>query len=251
MSGLSIQQVSLDKRLTGISLQVQPAELLHLIGPNGAGKSSLLQVLAGLLPVSSGQIRYAGRNWADFSLAELANFRTLQEQSEYPAFAVKVREALQFFIPDLATIPEPLDNALEIAPFLDKSMQQLSGGELRRVQISRALLQVWPAILAGEGLILLDEPLQGLDLRHQSLLMQLLADIADKGNKVVISNHDLNLCYRYADKVGLLKSGQLQEFGQTSAVMQPEALSNAFGCLIAIHTTLEGKKIFQTVEKDR
>src|SRR5690606_34501352 len=115
-----------------------------------------------------------------------------------------VNESLYFFIPNLFEIPEQLESALEIGPFLNKSMQQLSGGELRRVQIARALLQIWPAIERGHALVLLDEPLQGLDLRHQSLLMQLLTDIAAKGNSLIISNHDLNLCYRYADKVALL-----------------------------------------------
>ncbi|WP_438863071.1 ATP-binding cassette domain-containing protein [Neptunicella sp.] len=251
MSLLTIESVCLSNRLNQINVSARAGEFIHLLGPNGAGKSSLLHVIAGLIPLSSGKISYANRSLEEYSLAELAGFRTLQEQSQYSVFAVSVAEALHFFIQELDAIPANLENALEITPFLTKSMQQLSGGELRRVQIARALLQIWPAIQAGEGLVLLDEPLQGLDLRHQALLMRLLTDIAKWGNIVIISNHDLDCCYRYADKVCLLKDGVLQGYDQTAVVMQPETLSQAFDCLIAIHTTLEGKKIFQTVEKGR
>lgn len=237
--------LTLDKRLLQVSGHAIGGQFVHVLGANGAGKSTLLAALSGLLVAKSGDITLQGQPLQDYSLHQLAQIRCLQEQQQNSVFAISVQESLAFFAPK-SDFPAPLEQALEIAQFLSRSLMELSGGESRRVQIARALWQIWPAIKDGRGVILLDEPTQGLDFRHQHLLLQMLTGLASLGNVIIISHHDLNLCQQYAHQVWLMRSGAMVCQGAPGTIMTIKQLSAVFGCEVRNFVDSQGNKLWQT-----
>ncbi|MCC2616073.1 ATP-binding cassette domain-containing protein [Aestuariibacter halophilus] len=244
MNGLQLQEAAVASRLAPLSMTWQAGQMVHVIGPNGAGKSTLLHSMAGLLPLSHGRVLWNGTDVDGYALSELARQRALLLQQPPSVFALTAADALQFF--SSHTLPEALLDATEIGPFLARPLNQLSGGEARRVHVCRVLLSIWPALMAGEGLVLLDEPTLGLDFRHQHLLFHLLQWLAGKGNLVVVSHHDLSLCEAYADKVLVLRDGQVLASGEPHDVMSAKTLSRAFDCDVIAHEGVCAHRLFQT-----
>lgn len=242
---LHFSAVTLGKRLLQVSGSAQAGQFIHILGANGAGKSTLLGVLSGLLVPDKGTITLGERKLTDYPLPLLAQIRCLQEQQQNSVFAISVRESLTFFSPQ-NEFPAQLERALEIAPFMSRSLAELSGGESRRVQIARALWQIWPAIEKGQGLILLDEPIQGLDFRHQHLLLQMLSGLATLGNVIIMSHHDLNLCQQYAQQVWLMRDGVMVSQGTPEATLATVKLSTVFGCEVRCFFDDCGNKLLQT-----
>lgn len=242
---LQFSAVTLGKRLLQVSGSAQAGQFIHILGANGAGKSTLLGVLSGLLASDSGDINLGGRKLNSYPLPMLAQIRCLQEQQQNSVFAISVRESLAFFAPR-GEFPLQLERALEIEHFMQRSLAELSGGESRRVQIARALWQIWPAIKKGQGLILLDEPTQGLDFRHQHLLLQTLTELASLGNVIIMSHHDLNLCQQYAQQVWLMRGGAMVSQGNPETTLATSQLSAVFGCQVRCFIDEAGNKLLQT-----
>jgi vitamin B12 transport system ATP-binding protein len=242
---LKFEQLFLAGRLNGVSGQVLSGEFVHVLGTNGAGKSSLLCALAGLLQPEHGQIWVKQKEIQDYSLPQLARLRCLQEQQQNSAFALTVAEILYFFS-EQRECPNDLEVALEIRHLLNKPLNRLSGGEAGRVHIARALLQVWSSISQGRAIILLDEPNQGLDFKHQHLLFGLLRRLSKIGNAVIVNHHDLNLCQQYADKIWLMQSGQIVKNIGSLEHISNQDLATIFSCGIQFAIDATGNKIFQT-----
>ncbi|MEW7866977.1 ATP-binding cassette domain-containing protein [Aeromonas diversa] len=206
---LQLERLTLAGRLDGLSLSLAHPEAVALVGPNGSGKSSLLGAMAGLLAPSAGRISLDERPLAEYDWPSLAKRRALLTQRVQPGLAMPVFELLT-----LGVAPERVEagldtlmQTLELVPLLGRDVTTLSGGELQRVVIARTLLQVWPTESAG--LLLLDEPLAGLDLHHQHALLGLLRHLVGQGVVVVLSIHDLNLALHWADRLLCLEQGQL------------------------------------------
>lgn len=242
---IKLEQVSLEGRLEDLCLTANKGEFIHLLGANGAGKSSLLAVIAGLIDADEGEVYLREKLLSELNISALANYRTLQEQDQQTVFPVTTSEALSFFSSH-DTLPDMLESALEINQFSLRPLSQLSGGELRRVQIARSLLQIWQAVEEGEGIILLDEPIQGLDIRHQHLLCKLMTTLAGLGNTIVLSHHDLNLCQQYASKVWLMVNNQLLAQGPPVEILQDLTIKQAFDCAVRRHEDGNGHILFQT-----
>lgn len=232
-------------RLNNLSGLINPGQQLHVLGANGAGKSTLLHALAGGLDLTSGQIQLLGQALPDWSLSELAGVRGFLQQQQTSPFGLTVKESLAFFGASVA-LPERIEQALEINTFLDKSLNRLSGGEQRRVHLARVLMQIWPAIKDGQALLLLDEPDQGLDFRHQHSLFRLLAEIGASGNLVICTHHNLNLAQAYANEIWLLKHGEVLRQGSASSVMQSELLEECFDCKVLRALDSDGNVVFRT-----
>ena len=228
---ISLQHVSYEQRLCNLTLQCETGQFVHLIGENGAGKSTLLSVLAGVLVPSSGKTTIDGEELEDLNLEVFSRFRCYQRQQQDTPFGITVAESLQFFA-GTSAVPDELERVLEVKRFLNRPINKLSGGEARRVYLLRVFMQIWMAISNGKGLILLDEPTQGLDYRHQHLLMEYLQQISRQGNTVVISHHDLNLAWQFSDWIWLLKSGSLLAEGEPEQIMTESLLSKGFDCRI-------------------
>ena len=228
---IKLDNVCLDQRLSNISVTIMQPGITCLLGSNGAGKSSLLLVLAGLVEPEQGQVYWGQTDVFTSPLAVLSVHRCFVAQQHSIQFELTGRECLQFLSPSQSPdIPGELIRKLDIADLLDKPITRMSGGELQRIMISRALLQVWPAIKSGNAIIVLDEPLQGVDIRHQTVLMHWLSALAKVGNQIIMSCHDINIANTFANTVLLAKAGQMLAYGPTRDVLSLSNLWLTFDC---------------------
>ena len=215
---LEARGLSIPARLAPLDLDWQGGQLVALLGPNGSGKSTLLGALAGILP-AEGTVRLGGEAIADLSWPELARRRAMLPQRQPQLFHIPVFQVLSLGL-DEGTEPEvrnravvSLCEALELEALLARDFSRLSGGEQQRVLIARTLLQLWPSLNPDGRVLLLDEPLAGLDLHHQLALLQLLKSLARQGLLVVLAIHDINLAIDWADRILCLQQGRLVSEG--------------------------------------
>ena len=235
---ISLSNIKLKKRLSIEKLTAKKGESIYILGPNGAGKSSLLFVIAGMIATDSGNVLLHNKSIEQWPLASLADVRTLLPQHTQSSFHLSVREYLSFYVQGTAAsdvvIPALLEKALEITSFLDKALIQLSGGERQRVELGRVLLQLWHQLQKGEALVLLDEPLQGLDIRHQYAVAQLVQVLCNKGNTIIMSCHDIGLSANYSNTIWLMQHGCIVGAGKPEAVLTKGNLETVFECHFAI-----------------
>ncbi|MFZ8200827.1 ATP-binding cassette domain-containing protein [Alteromonas portus] len=233
---LSLQHVKVASRLWVEDLHAKKGECIHIIGPNGAGKSTLLLTIAGLIEADEGTVMLLGKPMNNWSLATLASVRTLLAQQSESSFHLSVKEYLSFYVAAErdVLIPAVLEKALEVSGFLNKILTQLSGGERQRVEICRSLLQIWPQLERGDGIALLDEPLQGLDIRHQYALASLVKFLCDKGNTILMTSHDIALSANYCDSLWLMQKGRMVAMGEPRDVATQANLEKVFECHFAI-----------------
>jgi iron complex transport system ATP-binding protein len=223
--------------LQRIDLRAHPGRLLALVGPDGAGKSSLLAVLAGLLAPTHGSVALDGMPLAWWDARALARRRALLSQTVQMAFGFSAREVallgrgLDADVrrhADDACIAEAALRAVRAWHLRDRHYLQLSGGEQRRVQLARVLVQLWEG---GDrpAWLLLDEPEAGLDVAHRHFVLRLARRMVARGYGVIAVLRDLNLAARYADDVALLAQGRLLRYGSPGHVLDAGTLSCVYG----------------------
>ncbi|WP_439554998.1 heme ABC transporter ATP-binding protein [Dyadobacter sp.] len=221
--------------LHNISFSVNAGEFWAIIGANGAGKSTLIKLLSSELTASSGTIVFRGKDLEKYKLRELARQRAVLTQHNSIALSFTVQEiVLMGRYPFYDSQPSQRDLAIVdmclkkvgIAHLKSRLYPTLSGGEQQRVQVSRALAQIWEV---DNGLLLLDEPTTGMDLLHQCETFQLAKEMTTKGFAVVAVIHDLNQALQYADKVLMLKNGESFAMGAPGEVLNETCIKAAFG----------------------
>lgn len=192
--------------LRDLSFVVPSGSLLAILGPNGSGKTTLLHLLAGLLFPQIGSLRIQDKPLASLSPSQRAVILSLVRQEYLPAFDFSVYETvlmgrtarLGWFGFESSTDRHAVTQALRDTDTLDladRRLDQLSSGQRQRVFIARALAQDTP-------ILLLDEPTAFLDLQHQLIIFDLLADLKSKSGKtLLLVTHDLNLAAQYADTI--------------------------------------------------
>ncbi|MFC2565059.1 MAG: ABC transporter ATP-binding protein [Neisseria sp.] len=198
-----------------------PAGSTAVIGPNGAGKSTLLRALIG--QAGQGEITLLGEAAAPQIRAGKAAWVGQHGRYNMP---MTVREyiALAAFVQKGRLNHEWADellNYFDLAALAEKRIGRLSGGEQQRANIIRALLQNAPVLL-------LDEPCNHLDIRHQHRLMQYLVRHKSRASSVMVL-HDLNLAARYAEHIVLMDKGKIIAAGNAAAVMRPDLLEAVYG----------------------
>lgn len=202
-----------------------------LIGANGAGKSTLLRLLSGYLRTNSGKITLNQRNLMAFSPAELARHRAVMQQQSQINFPFSGQEIIE-----MGCLQQKVDRAAlaevvaltECQSLLHKPYRQLSGGEQQRIQLARALLQLW-SVRMDQQLLLLDEPTSALDLHYQQHCLRLLRTLCEtRGLTVCAILHDLNLTALYADQVILLADQQIQAQGSPHEVICAETIRRCY-----------------------
>lgn len=225
---LQCKGVAVAQRLAPFDALVGKGELIHLLGPNGAGKSSLLAALAGLL-AAEGRIIFAGRPLSDWRSYALAQHRAYLAQQQRPPGSMPVWHYLNLHRPDGTKEAEraliALCETFQLADKLARPLSGLSGGEWQRVRLAAVLGQ----IAQPEGqLLLLDEPLTGLDLAQQAAFDRVIAARVAAGLTVIMSGHDINHSLHQAQRVWLLKAGILLKQGTTAEILQPATLSAVY-----------------------
>ena len=221
---LAANNLTLGERLSDITCALRPGEITAICGPNGAGKSSLLQALAGLLPLDSGEVTLDGEPLVGH--AQRANRIGYLPQAPEIAWDVTVRSLVELGrIPhrDAASAPvEAALAALDLTAFEQRRAQTLSGGELARVLLAR--------VLAGEPeWIVADEPLAALDLSHQNALIGHLRASAGEGRGVLVVLHDLAMARNHADRVLVLDRGRLVADAAPSEALSDERIREVWG----------------------
>jgi len=219
--------------LDGADVALGPGELVLLAGRNGAGKSTLLRVLLGAERPDGGAVSLHGRSLAQWPpRARAREIAFVPQEAETP-FEYTGRELVALgrhphrqrnagLQPDdLAAIERALA-AVDAAPFADRPVTTLSGGEHRRIAVARALATEAP-------LLLLDEPTSNLDLEHALRLVLLLRRLVRAGRGVLIASHDLNLLAPHCDRVVLLHAGRVFAAGAPADVLAPANVQAVFG----------------------
>ena len=235
MDLIQVENLSVAGRLQPISFTLKRGEMLGVIGPNGAGKSTLLQCLAGIQPYN-GRIEYEGRNLAELKQRQRARLLGFLPQAQQSAWALRVEDVVALGrLPWADEDRQKIEAAMrmtDVMQWRERPVAQLSGGEQARVWLAR--------VLAGEPNVLLaDEPIASLDLKHQRTIMELLRGHSHWQQATILSLHDLSLAARYCDKLCLLAEGQLLAFGTAEEVLTPEHLSLAFG--VEVHVDLSSQ----------
>ena len=231
--------------LQGLTLHVEPGEILGIVGPNGSGKTSLLKLLAKLTVPQQGTIELFGSSLAGLSHEETAQTVAFVPQDSAPMFPFTVAEtvlmgrfphrhqtrwSLGFGWENRADceLAAQAMATMDIGHLAARAVTDLSGGERQRAMIARALAQA-PRVM------LLDEPTAFLDLQHQIEICSVLRRLRDdRGLTVVIVSHDLNLASQYCDRVAMLKAGRISAVGVPSDVMSVEILREVYGCDVLI-----------------
>ncbi|WP_421225886.1 ATP-binding cassette domain-containing protein [Aeromonas enteropelogenes] len=222
---IEARALAIPARLAPLNLTWTGGQLVALLGPNGSGKSTLLGALAGILP-AQGDVLLDGEVLTDLGWQALARRRAMLPQRQPQLFHIPVFQVLSLGL-DEGSEParqreaiQTLCEALELDDLLARDFSQLSGGEQQRVLIARTLLQVWPGLNPAGRILLLDEPLAGLDLHHQLALLRLLKTVACQGLLVVIAIHDINLAIDWADRILCLQQGRVVSEGGVELVDQ-------------------------------
>jgi iron complex transport system ATP-binding protein len=231
--------------LEQVSLAIRPGELVALCGPNGAGKSTLLRLLLGLHAPSAGQVRLGGAPVGTLSRRQIARRAALLPQDAPVDLPLTVREAvalgrlphLERFQPEGAVDAEAVERALEAtdtAALGARPVAELSGGERQRVHLARAIAQEAP-------LLLLDEPIAGLDLAHQLQALDLLRTTVDAGRGALVALHDLSLAARRCDRMVFLSGGRIRADDVPAVVMTPQMLAQVFGVRAEVRLDGDGR----------
>lgn len=216
-------------RLGPITALVEKAQMLHLVGPNGAGKSTLLARLAGLTQ-GKGSVQLNGRPLEQWHAPQLARHRAYLSQQQTPPFAMPVWHYLalhQHHHPN-DNVVEEITHKLGLADKLGRTVNHLSGGEWQRVRLAAVIAQIHPEANADGQLLLLDEPMNSLDVAQQAALDGMLSELVAAGITVVMSSHDLNHSLRRAHQVWLLRQGKLIASGPRDEVLTPQNLATAY-----------------------
>jgi len=231
--GLSVD-IAEQRVCTGLDLEIDAGECWALLGCNGTGKTTLLHHLAGLRQDHSGIITFSGNEISTLTPRRRARHTSILLQHSSRGFGASVLDTvLTGRHPHLATlawenatdftVARRCIAALGLEALAERSIETLSGGELRRVEIARLLAQQSP-------LSLLDEPMNHLDLAHQAACLRTLQEqCVTEHNAVLLVVHDLNLAFRACDHWLLLNGGGSWQAGTREALCDPELLSLTFG----------------------
>jgi iron complex transport system ATP-binding protein len=223
------RRVILDK----VSLRAASGEFIAVIGANGAGKSTLLSVLAGLLKADAGMVTLDGISIHSLSGLKLARRRAYLPQNPRCEWPISVERLVALgltpALPAFGGLPssfEPLiTQALDACDLMDHREQPattLSGGELARAMLARALV-------GNPDVLIVDEPIAGLDPKHALDTARRLQVLAKSGKLVIAAVHDLTLSARYATRIFALGNGNVQGDGPTESTLTPALIRSAFG----------------------
>ena len=239
--------------VSSISLEIAAGTWCTIVGPNGAGKTTLVEAVAGLRPPSHGSVSIGGKLVSAMSERERARTVSLvpqhpvvpQGMTVYDYVALGRTAYHGLFRPPSAHDRSVIDGVIErlsLDEFRDRDSATLSGGERQRMVLARAFAQ-------STKVIVLDEPITGLDMRHQMELLEILkTEVADCGLTVVATLHDLTLAGQFADRLVLLDHGNVAVDGPAGEVVRSDELATCYGMNLRV-VDVDGSDVVVPVRK--
>jgi len=222
----------------GVTLTLARAGVTAIIGPNGAGKSTLLTMIGRLLPMSAGRILVDGLDVARAPSDVLARRLSILRQDNHVAARLTVRDLVAFgrypYSKGRMTEGdwEKVRSALaflDLEALADRFLDELSGGQRQRAHVAMVICQ-------DTDYVLLDEPLNNLDMKHAASMMKLLRRMADElGKTVVVVLHDVNFASCYADRIVAMRAGRIAHEGPPGRIMTAGVMRDLYDLDMAIH----------------
>lgn len=214
------------------SVQLPRGRITSFIGANGAGKSTLLAVISRLIPKDEGEVLIEGKEIGQWRSNELARKISILKQSNHINLKLTVRELVSFgrfpysqgrlTKEDEAQVDEAI-RYMDLQDIQHKHLDQLSGGQTQRAYIAMVIAQ-------NTECVLLDEPLNNLDMKHSVQIMKTLRRLADElGKTIVIVIHDINFASCYSDYIVALKDGRVVRQGAANEIIDPAVLAEVYG----------------------
>ncbi|WP_297520575.1 ATP-binding cassette domain-containing protein [uncultured Clostridium sp.] len=226
-----IKKYSNKKVVNDVSLIIEKGKLTSLIGPNGAGKSTVLSIIARLMKSDGGEVTIEGKNLKDWDEKELAKKISILKQSNNINVRLKIEELVSFGrfpycdgrlqAEDKKLVAEAIEY-MQLTEMKDRYLDELSGGQRQRAYIAMVIAQ-------NTEYILLDEPLNNLDMKHSVQMMKVLRGLVDNlGKTVVIVMHDINFASCYSDKIAVLKEGKLVKDEDKNKIIDKDFLEEIY-----------------------
>jgi iron complex transport system ATP-binding protein len=225
--------------LQDVSFRVERGEFVGVIGPNGSGKTTLLKILYRLLEPQKGEVFFELVPMKKMDRTDIAKRIAVVAQEMHLLFPFSVFETvLMGRSPylghsmfenekDLAIARKAMEWT-KIVPFFERPIDELSGGERKRVFIARALAQ-------EPEVILLDEPTAGLDIHHQIDFLDLILTLnREMGLTIVMASHDMNMASEFCDRLILLQAGRIYKTGPPEEVITRDNIESVYGCEVWI-----------------
>ncbi|WJQ81406.1 iron ABC transporter ATP-binding protein [Brevibacillus brevis] len=227
-----------------VSVKIAKGKITSFIGPNGAGKSTLLSMISRLLTKDQGEVFIEGQEIGQTKSSELAKKISILKQSNHITVRLTIRELVSFgrfpysqgnlTKEDWKYVDEAIQY-LELTDIQHKYLDQLSGGQRQRAYIAMVVAQ-------NTEYVLLDEPLNNLDMKHSVQIMKVLRRLVDeKGKTVVIVIHDINFASVYSDYIVALKNGRVVKEGTTDEIITQPILKDVYDMDIRIEDIEENK----------
>jgi len=220
-----------------VNVTIETGKITSFIGPNGAGKSTLLSMVSRLLSADTGEVLLDANDVRSWKSDEFAKRVSILKQSNFMNVRLTVRELVSFgrfpyskgrlTEDDIVKVDQALDymNLIEME---DKFLDELSGGQRQRAFIAMVIAQ-------DTDYVLLDEPLNNLDMKHSVQIMKILRKLVDElGKTVVIVLHDINFASVYSDRIVALKDGRVVKDGPTNDIINSDALKQIYDMNIAV-----------------
>ncbi|WP_247216724.1 metal ABC transporter ATP-binding protein [Synechococcus sp. C9] len=217
--------------LHGINLALPPGTIVGLVGMNGSGKSTLFKTIMGFMTPKTGRVWIEGLPIHQAQKKGWVAYIPQSEQVDWQ-FPVSVQDVVmmgRYGYMNWLRIPRPIDQRMvemslrqvDMLPLKDRQIGELSGGQKKRAFLARALAQ-------QAHILLLDEPFNGVDMKTEREIIQLLMGLRDAGHTILVSSHDLSGISTFCDQVILINQTILA-YGATQEVFTPENLSRTFG----------------------
>ena len=238
----ALKSYSTETTIGPVDLEIPGGGITALVGPNGAGKSTLLTMIARLLGMDAGTIEVGGLDVTTTRSKDLAKVLSVLRQENHFVMRLTVRQLVGFgrfphsggrLTPADVEIIERAISFLHLEPIADRFIDELSGGQRQRAYVAMVLAQ-------DTRYVLLDEPLNNLDMAHSVQMMQHLKRAATElGRTIVIVVHDINFAATYADTIIAMKNGAVAAVGTPEEIIRSEVLSRIFEIPVEI---IEGPK---------
>jgi len=217
--------------LKDISFDVNESEFLGIIGPNGSGKTTLLRIIAGFFEPAAGctllhdnNILRLKKKQRAQQIAVVSQYHMVNQYYTVKQLIQMGREPHLSFLKRLKNedhkLIEHIVSKLDLQDMQDRLVRSLSGGELQRVLIAKALIQDTP-------ILLMDEPTNHLDVHHQIKVLDLLRAHKRAGKTIVTVFHDLSFAARYSDRI-LVLNNELEMIGKPAEILNAEMMQKVF-----------------------